>query len=96
MEPITPGVGLPSPDPLPSPLPAPPTASPIALKFIGIVNLPGDRGRLAVLSDGDFVYHGRQGDIVEGRYRILSIGDESIELELTDGRGTQVLPLSGV
>ena len=40
---------------------------PLRLKFIGIVNLPGDLGRLAVLSDGDFVYHGRQGDIVEGR-----------------------------
>jgi len=75
--------------------PATRTVPPIPLKFIGIVNLSRDRGRLAVLSDGDFVYHGRHGDIVEGRYRILNIGDESIELEYTDGRGRQSLPLAG-
>lgn len=67
----------------------------IPLKFIGIVSLPGDRGKLAVLSDGDFVYHGRQGDVVEGRYRVVSIGDETVELEHTDGRGRQSLALTG-
>lgn len=71
------------------------TTPPIPLKFIGIVSLTRNRGRLAVLSDGDFVYHGRRGDIVEGRYRIITIGDESIELEYTDGRGRQSLPLAG-
>jgi hypothetical protein len=91
-----PGPLLPTPSsPAPSFTPSPAGPAPVNLKFIGIINLPRDGGRLAVLSDGDFVYHGRQGDIVEGQYRILSIGEESIELERTDGQGTRVLPLSG-
>lgn len=81
--------------PGPGAVPGPAAPPPLNLKFIGIINLPRDGGRLAVLSDGEFVYHGRQGDIVEGRYRILSISEQSIELERTDGRGKQVLPLSG-
>jgi hypothetical protein len=76
--------------------PPPPQAPPpIPLKFIGVVGLPGDRGKLAVLSDGRFVYHGREGAIIEGRYRILRIGEQSIELEHADGRGRQTIRLSG-
>jgi hypothetical protein len=85
----------PTPAPGPSLPPPPPPPAPIGLKFIGIVNLSGGRGKLAVLSDGRFVYHGREGDIVEGRYRIVRIGDESIELEHMDGRGRQVVRLTG-
>ncbi|MBI2833815.1 MAG: hypothetical protein HYX76_05245 [Acidobacteria bacterium] len=75
--------------------PPPPPPPPIPLKFIGIVNAPSRGGKLAVLSDGRFVYHGKEGDIVEGRYRIVRIGEESIELEHVDGRGRQVIRLSG-
>ena len=50
---------------------------------------------LAVLSDGRFVYYGREGDIIDGRYRVVRIGDESIELEYADGRGKQTIRLSG-
>jgi hypothetical protein len=85
----------PTPAPGPSLPPPPPPPAPIGLKFIGMVNLSGGRGKLAVLSDGRFVYHGREGDIVEGRYRIVRIGDESIELEHMDGRGRQVVRLTG-
>jgi hypothetical protein len=41
------------------------------------------------------VYHGREGDIIEGRYRILKIGIESIEMAEVDGRGRQTIRLSG-
>ncbi|MEW5981692.1 MAG: hypothetical protein AB1806_04900 [Acidobacteriota bacterium] len=81
--------------------PAPPANSvaaappPIALKFIGIVKRSEAGVVLAVLSDGKGVYYGTEGDVIEGRYRILKIGNESVEMAYLDGRGQQRIPLSG-
>jgi hypothetical protein len=69
-------------------------AAPIALKFIGIVEAANGM-KLAVLTDGRVVSHGQEGDIIEGRYRILKIGVESIELAHVDGRGQQTIRLTG-
>lgn len=79
----------------PAPSAGPPPPQPITLKFIGTVTLPGDTGRVAVLSDGKFVYHGREGDIIDGRYRLVRIGEESVQLEYVDGRGRQTIRLTG-
>lgn len=79
----------------PSVPPAPPGPPPIALKFIGIVDETAKQTKLAVLSDGRNVYYGREGDIIEGRYRIVRIGVESIEMAHADGRGRQTIRLSG-
>lgn len=80
---------------MPPPLPAgPPPPPPIPLKFIGIVER-GPGLRLAVLSDGRNVFYGREGEILEGRYRIERIGPESIDLAWADGRGRQTIRLSG-
>jgi hypothetical protein len=76
----------------PPPVPPPP---PITLKFFGVVTGPGRIGKVAALGDGKFVYHGQEGSIVEGRYRIVKIGEESIQLEYVDGRGRQTIRLSG-
>lgn len=73
----------------------PPSPPPITLKFIGLVDAPGQTARIAVLSDGRNVFHGREGDIIDGRYRILHIGAESIEMMYVDGQGRQVIRLSG-
>jgi hypothetical protein len=79
--------------PAPDVAPPPP---PISLKFIGTVapsSVPA--GKIAVLSDGKFVFYGREGDIIEGRYRLVKIGEESLQIEYVDGRGRQTLRLSG-
>jgi hypothetical protein len=76
----------------PPPVPPPP---PITLKFFGIVTAPGRVGKVAALGDGKYVYHGQEGSIVEGRYRIVKIGEESIQMEYVDGRGRQTIRLSG-
>jgi hypothetical protein len=39
--------------------------------------------------------YGKEGDIIDGRYRIVRIGAESIELTYLDGRGRQTIRLSG-
>ena len=74
--------------------PGPPPPPPIPLKFIGVLER-ANGVKWAVLSDGKVTMHGRDGEIVDGRYRIVKIGTESIELTYLDGRGRQVLRLTG-
>lgn len=89
--PATPPPALPSGPILP---PGPPPPPPIAVKFIGVVSRR-DIGKVAVLSDGKNVYYGREGEIVDGRWRIVAIGEESLQIEYADGRGRQTVRLSG-
>ena len=74
--------------------PQPPPPPPITVKFIGVVSRQ-DVGKVAVLSDGKNVYYGRAGEIVDGRWRIVSIGEESLQIEYVDGRGRQTVRLTG-
>jgi hypothetical protein len=75
--------------------PPPPQIPPIALRFIGLVEAPAQSQRIAILSDGRGIYQGREGDIIEGRYQILHIGVESIDMAYVDGTGRQTIRLSG-
>ena len=72
----------------------PPPPPPITLKFIGLVQ-KADGTRIAVLSDGKRPISGREGEEIEGRYKILKIGNESIEIAYIDGRGRQTIRLTG-
>jgi hypothetical protein len=74
--------------------PPPPPLPPIALKFIGVVESPR-AGKIAALSDGKNVFYGKEGDLIEGRYKIVRIGAESIVMEYHDGQGRQTIRLSG-
>jgi hypothetical protein len=77
----------------PLPPPAQMGPPPIPLKYFGYFE---DRlGKIAGLSDSRGVYKGREGAIIEGRYRIVKIGVESIVMEYTDGTGRQTIPLRG-
>lgn len=77
--------------------PPPPAVPPIALKFIGIWELTEQKRKVAVLTDGKggVPIYGSEGDTVEGRYKILRIGAESIEMAYLDGRGRQTIRLTG-
>jgi hypothetical protein len=89
------------PEPPPPPVvptgpPPPPPLAPITLKFIGIVEAPSHGEKIAILSDGrNAPFYGKEGAIIEGRYRILKIGVESVELAYADGRGRQTIRLTG-
>ncbi|MDO8677565.1 MAG: hypothetical protein Q7R30_03250 [Acidobacteriota bacterium] len=82
--------------PAPPPVPAgPPPPPPIPLKFIGMVER-ANGVKWAVLSDGKSApQHGKEGDVIDGRYKIVKIGTESIELTYVDGRGKQTVRLTG-
>ena len=80
----------------PGPPTGPPAPPPIPLKFIGLVEAPSQAGRVAMLSDGrGNVFYGKEGDTIEGRYRMVKIDRELIELSYVDGRGRQTIRLSG-
>jgi hypothetical protein len=64
-----------------------------SLTLIGIVQPVGNSPRVAVISDDRGVYHGTEGAIIEGRYRIVSISAGSVELSNLDGGGQFVLRL---
>ena len=72
----------------------PPGPPPIPLKFIGIAK-QGEGRMYAVLRDERGIYYGAEGDVVEGRYRVLRVSADVVELSYVDGRGRVSLPMSG-
>lgn len=76
--------------------PAPPPLPPIPFKFIGLVEGESSARRIAVLSDSKgLVVHGTEGAIIDGRFRIMAIGADSLDIAYADGRGRQTLRLTG-
>ncbi len=75
--------------------PGPPPPPPIPLKFIGFAFVePNSKALIATLSDDaqrhfNFV----EGDVYQGRYRILKITDTSVEVEDLEVPRRQMLPL---
>lgn len=65
----------------------PPAQEPTGLRLIGHVEAADPVGRIAVLSDGQTVIHGREGEIIDGRYRLIGVEPMAVTLEaLQDGR----------
>jgi hypothetical protein len=89
------------PPPIPKPLPpdkqpkvvqAPPSPPPIDLKFYGFASRRDGYKRI-FLSKGEDIFVAKEGDIVDRRYKIVHIGQNSVDVEdvLTNNR--QTLPL---
>jgi len=81
----------PTPVPLP-PMPSgPPPKPPINLKFFGIVTQDGKKR--ALLLAGDDVFLASAGDVVDRRYKVVSISANSITVEDVPNSNRQNLPL---
>ena len=81
--------------PLPPPEGAPPP--PITVRFIGFLDRQ-DGSKVAMFVDctvGRRTSHAREGEIVDGRYRLVRIGLQSVVVEHLDGRGRTTLPQTG-
>jgi hypothetical protein len=65
------------------PPPPPPLASPVLLpvKFFGYGTVPMGTARRAFFTDGEDVFIAAEGDMLQGRFRILHIGNTSVEFE---------------
>jgi hypothetical protein len=74
--------------PLPPPPPQPPS---ISFQFIGYMGTPEDR--IGVFS-GPGTFLAKNGEVVQGKFKILSIGYESAEIGFTGFSQTQRIPLT--
>jgi hypothetical protein len=75
--------------------PPPPPIPPIPLKYMGSVEKPGGV-KIAALSDcRAATFAATEGETVDGRYRIVKIGIESLMIEYVDGKGRQTLRREG-
>lgn len=97
-KPVTP------PDPIVPPVPVgPPPPPPIrdTVKFIGVVETA--RGKIGAFSIWDpqarecrgVPSAAREGEVIDGRYRVVRLGIESATLTYLDGKGQDTLPLNG-
>jgi hypothetical protein len=76
------------------PPPPPQGPPPIALKFIGTLEVKGRK--VAIFSDNRGIpMYAAEGEVVMGQYRVVKIGVESVTLEYLDGRGRQTIPMRG-
>ena len=92
-KPITPvrAVKAPPPGPPPPP-PGPPPPPPIDLKFFGTATA-ADGTRRAFLLHGEDVFLASNGDIVQRRYKVITISANSVEVEDMANSNKQTLPL---
>ncbi len=66
------------------------------VKFLGFAEaVAGSAGKVVSLKVGDEVVMAREGDLVDGRYRLVTIGLESIEMTYADGQGRTTIRLTG-
>jgi hypothetical protein len=82
----------PGPPPPPPPPPGPPPPPPIDLRFFGTATAP-DGTRRAFLLHGEDVFLASDGEIVQRRYKVVSISASSIVVEDLGNNNRQTLPL---
>jgi hypothetical protein len=71
----------------------PPGPPPINLKFFGFASQPGEPKKV-FLSQGENVFIGAEGDIINRRYKIVRIGVGTVEVEDLQYNHRQTLPLT--
>ena len=76
--------------PPPAPPPPPP---PIPLKFYGFANKPG-QAKAIFLANGDDIFIGHEGEIVNRRYKIIRIHATQVEIEDVLNNNRQSIPLT--
>ena len=81
------------PPPVPQQEQAPPPPPPIPLKFYGFANKPGQTKSI-FLANGDDIFIGREGDIVNRRYKIIRIMQNQVEIEDVLNNNRQTIPLT--
>ena len=87
----------PAPPPAPGAPPAPQGPPPIAIRLTGMLVDPRTGRTMITLRDPatGTLFQAFEGDVVDGRYRVLQIGVESATVSYVDGSGVRKLSLGG-
>jgi hypothetical protein len=77
--------------------PVPAGPPPIGVRLLGLTALPESGRVMATLRDPatGAVFQAFEGDIVDGRYRVVKVGVQSVILSYVDGSGSRTIPLGG-
>lgn len=78
---------------LPPPPPPPPPLTLGNLKFYGFGTVPNSAARRAFLTDGENIHVVAEGEVLLNRFRILRIGNASLEFEEISSGRTGTAPL---
>jgi hypothetical protein len=86
---------VPPPPTPPPPPPGPPPVPDIPLQLVELATLPGNQ-RTATLRDTatSLLVIGQEGQVLDGRYRLVKIGLESVVVSYLDGSGRKTLALA--
>ncbi|MEO8483376.1 MAG: hypothetical protein ABI634_14275 [Acidobacteriota bacterium] len=87
--------GFVSAPPMAPPMPQGPP--PIGLKLTGITTAQQGGRPMVSLKDplSNALFQAFEGDIVDGRYRVVKVGTQSVVLSYVDGSGTRTISLGG-
>jgi hypothetical protein len=68
---------------------------PIGLRLAGMMVAPGTSRTMATLKDPSTwaLFHAFEGDVVDGRYKLVKVGDKSVVVSYVDGSGQRTLGL---
>jgi hypothetical protein len=74
---------------------APAGPPPIALRLTGLLVHPASGRRMATLKDpaSGALFHAYEGDVVDGRYRVVKVGLQSVVVSYVDDSGHRTLGL---
>lgn len=75
--------------------PAPTGPPPIAVRLLGVVELPDGRIVGTLRDQAGAVFQAMEGQIVDGRYRVVKLGTQSVVLSYVDGSGQRTIPIGG-
>jgi hypothetical protein len=79
----------------PTPTAPPPPLPPLPLKFIGMFQEKGKPKIAVLMSEQKEIMPGHEGDLLAGRYRIVKIGLESVDVEDVTTGQKQTIALRG-
>jgi hypothetical protein len=93
-------IALPPSGPMAAPPMAPPVPQgppPITLRLTGITTAEAGGRPMVSLKDpsSNALFQAFEGDIVDGRYRVVKVGTQSVVLSYVDGTGTRTISLGG-
>jgi hypothetical protein len=75
------------------PVYTPPPPPPINLKFFGFASEPGQQKKI-FLSSGEDVFVASEGEIVNRRYKVMKIGNTSVDIQDLLSNNRQTIPLT--
>jgi len=75
--------------------PVPPPPVQINLKFIGVVKAENGPRIAVLMTEQKEILHGREGDVLAGRYKVVQIGLESVKVQEVVSGQEQTIRIGG-